>query len=214
LGTDRRARRQRRAQEFGARHPRLALAIVCALLAGVAAICGYQLSYGTYLGRDWVIAALAGMVTAAGLSAAALISNRRHSPAAGRIVMAWTMLALASASAIKFPFPQGPYDSVQAFFNVVHAALLGYEAVTCTALVALFAYLLLHPRARARSQATRARHALGRAGLPARLRFRGAKAAVGLNVPEESPKPPALRAEGPQDRTTGSPATDLSGGLR
>jgi hypothetical protein len=211
LGTDRRARRHRRAQEFGARHPRLALAIVCALLAGVTAICGYQLSYGTYLGRGWVIAALAGMATAAGLSAAALISNRRHSPAAGRVVMAWTMLALASASAIRFPFPQGPYDSVQAFFNVVHAALLGYEAVTCTALVALFAYLLLHPRARARSQATRAGHALGHARLPARLRFREAKARVLAALvrslhrppyddtahPEESPTPPALRAEGP-----------------
>lgn len=171
MGSHRRARRQGRAQDFGARHPRLTLVIACALLAGVTAVCGEQLSYGTYLGRGWVIVALAGMATAAGLSAAALISNRRHSPAAGRAAMAWLVLALASASAIKFPFPQGPYDSVQAFFNVVHAALLGYEAVTCTAIVALLTYLLLRPRARARGQAARA-------GLPARLRFPGAKAAT------------------------------------
>jgi hypothetical protein len=173
LGSNRRARRARRqgrARDIAARHPRLSLVIVCALLAGVIAVCGYQLSYGTYLGHGWVIAALAGMATAAGLSAAVLVSNRRHSPAAGRIVIAWLVLGLASASAIRLPFPQGPYGSVQAFFNVAHAALLGCEAVTCTSIVALFAYVLLHPRGHARSRAARAGHAPGRAGLPARLR--------------------------------------------
>jgi hypothetical protein len=44
----------------------------------VIAVCGLQLSYGTYLGRGWVIAALAGMATAAGVSASALIRIRRH----------------------------------------------------------------------------------------------------------------------------------------
>jgi hypothetical protein len=166
LGNNRHARRQGRARDFGARHPRLTIVIVSALLAGAIAVCGYQLNHGTYLGRGWMIAALAGMATAAGLSAAVLISNRRHSPAAGRFVMAWLVLGVASASAIRFPFPLGPYGGVQAFFNVVHATLLGYEAVTCTAIIALLAYLLLRPRARARSQATRARHALGRAGVP------------------------------------------------
>jgi hypothetical protein len=131
------------------RHPRLTGVIVCVLLAGVIAVCGYQLSYGTYLGRGWVIAAVAGMATAAGFGAAVVITNRRHSPAARLVTVPWFVLVLASTSAIRFPFPRGPYGSVQAFFNVVHAALLGYEAVTFTALVALFAYLLLRPRGRA-----------------------------------------------------------------
>jgi hypothetical protein len=50
LGGGRRARRNGRAREFGARHPRPTLVIICALLACVIAVCGYQLSYGTYLG--------------------------------------------------------------------------------------------------------------------------------------------------------------------
>ena len=136
VGSDRRARRHERAQEFGARHPRLTLILVSPLLAAVITLYGYQLSYGAYLGRGWVIAALAGMVTAVGLNAAILISNRRHSPATGRLVMAWLVLGLMSASAIRFPFPQGPYGNVQAFFNVAHAAMLGFEAVTVMAIVA------------------------------------------------------------------------------
>ncbi len=173
------------AREFGVRHPRLAIVIACALLTGVIAVCGIQLSYGTYLGRGWVIAALAGMATAAGVSASALISTRRHGGVPSGAVMTWLVLGLVSASAIRFPFPRGPYGSVQAFFNVVHAALLGYEAVACAGIVALLGYLLLRSRDRARSQAVRAGHAPGRAGhapgragLPARLRFPGAAAAT------------------------------------
>ena len=146
LGSKRRARRDERARRFGARHPRLALGIVGTLLAGIAALCGFQLSYGAYLGRGWMVAAVAGMAAAAGLSAVALISNRRHSPLAGFALVAWLLISTVSISAIGYPFPQGPYGGGQAFFNVVHAFLLGYEAVTLTALVALFAYLI--PRAR------------------------------------------------------------------
>jgi hypothetical protein len=178
LGSGRRARRQARAQEFGARHPRLSLVIICAILLGVIAVCGYQLSYGMYLGHGWGIAALAGMAAAAGLSTSVLISSRRHSPAAGRrFVMAWLVLGVASASAIKFPFPQGPYGSVQAYFNTVHAVLLGYEAVTCVAIVALLAYVFPRARGRSRGPVEPAGHAPGRAGLPARLRFLAANAA-------------------------------------
>lgn len=178
MGRDRRPRRRGRAQEFGARYPRLALVIACILLAAVIALYGLQLSYGTYLGRGWVIAAVAGMVTAAGLIAAVLISYRRHSLAADRLGLAWLVLALMSASGIRFPFPQGRYGSVQAFFDVVHAAMLGFEAVTCTAIIALMAYALLHPRARARLRAARVARAgrePGRAEIPARLRFPGAE---------------------------------------
>ena len=173
MGGGRRPRRNGRAREFGARHPRLTLVIVCALLACVIAVCGYQLSYGTYLGRGWVIAALAGMAVAAGVSASAVISSLRHE-AAGRVLMIWLVLGVASASAIKFPFPQGPYGGVQAFFNVVHAALLGCEAVICAGIVAPLGYLLVRFGDRARSQAVRAgpcRACAGHAGLPARLRF-------------------------------------------
>jgi hypothetical protein len=176
LGGGRRARRNGRAREFGARHPRLTLVIICALLACVIAVCGYQLSYGAYLGRGWVIAALAGMAVAAGVSASAVISSLRHG-AAGRVLMIWLVLGVASASAIKFAFPHGPYGGVQAFFNVAHAALLGYEAVTCTAIVALFAYVFLRSRGRARMPAAPAGHARRRAGLPARLRFPAGKEA-------------------------------------
>jgi hypothetical protein len=178
LRSYRRARRLQWAQEFGARHPRLALVICCVLLTGVLAACGYQLSYGTYLGRGWMIAAAAGMATSAGLSAATLISNRRHSPATGWLMTAWLVLGLISASAIRFPFPLGPYGRVQAFFNAVKAALLGYEAMTCAGIIALMAYVLLHPRARSRSRAARARHGLARAVVPARLRFPEAQAAT------------------------------------
>ena len=64
MGGGRRARRNGRAREVGARHPRPTLVIICALLACVIAVCGYQLSYGTYLGRGWVVEALAGMAVA------------------------------------------------------------------------------------------------------------------------------------------------------
>jgi hypothetical protein len=148
VGSRRSARHQERAREFGRRHPRLALVIGGAALAGVLAICAFQLGHGAYLGRGWVIAAVAGMAAAVVLSAAALIRDLRHGPALGRLEMAWLVLGAASASAIRYPFPQGPYGSVQAFFNVMHAALLGYEAVICAALVVLLAYLLMCRRGR------------------------------------------------------------------
>lgn len=153
MGGDQRAPRPRhwRAHQFGVRHPRLSLVIASAALAGVIAICGYQLSYGTYLGAAWLIAAAAGMAAAAAVTAAVVMSRRRHRPAGG-LLTAWLVLGLVSASAIRYPFPRGSYGRVQAFFNGLHAALLGYEAVICTALVALFAYLLLHHRARAGGQ--------------------------------------------------------------
>lgn len=180
MGSGWRARSQRRAREFGARYPRLAVIIACAVLAGLTAICGLQLGYGTYLGRGWVIAALAGMATAGGVTASALISLRRHGGEMGLAVLTWLVLVLVSASSIRFPFPRGPYGGVQAFFNVVHAALLGYEAVTLAAVVALLGYALISFRDRAGSQAVRALPAPGhagpaadRAGLPARLRFPG-----------------------------------------
>lgn len=189
MGDDRRTRRQERAREFGRRHPRPTLVIVCAALAGLIAVCAFQLSHGAYLGRGWVIAALAGMAAAAGLSAATLISSRRHGTAAGRFKVAWLVLGLLSASAIRYPFPLGSYGSVQAFFNVVHAALLGFEAVTCTAIVALLAYRLIRPRGlpgRAVPQPPPVRaagrrgpgHAPDGGGLPARLRFPNAKSAT------------------------------------
>jgi drug/metabolite transporter (DMT)-like permease len=145
LGRDRRARRQARAQEFGRRHPRLTVGIVCVLLAGAVAVCAFQLGHGTYLGRTWLIAAAAGIATAIVLGAAAAISNRRHGPALGRLEWAWTILAVLSASSLRLPFPVGPYDGVQAFFNVVHATLLGYAVVSYTALTALLAYVLIRP---------------------------------------------------------------------
>ncbi|MCW2933605.1 MAG: hypothetical protein JWM19_4567, partial [Actinomycetia bacterium] len=167
------ARRNRRAHEFGVRHPRLTGVIVCVLLAGAVAICGFQLSYGTYLGRGWVIAAVAGMAIAVALGAAAVITNRRHSPAARLVAVPWLVVSLASTSAIKLPFPQESRGGVQAFFNAVHAALLGWEALTCTALVASLAYLILRPRGRA----PRAVPATPSLQLPARLRFPEAKSA-------------------------------------
>jgi hypothetical protein len=146
VGSRRSARHQERAREFGRRHPRLALVIGGAALAGVIAICAFQLSHGAYLGRGWVISAVAGMAAAVVLSAAALIRNLRHGPALGRLEIAWLALGVLSASAIRYPFPQGPYGGVQAFFNVAHAALLGYEAVICAAIMALLAYLLIRSR--------------------------------------------------------------------
>lgn len=120
----RRARRHQRAQAFGAHHPRLTLILVSLLVVGVIALDSEQLSYGTYLGRSWVIAAAAGIVTAVAVNAAAWVSNRRHRPASFPLVIAWLVLAVMSASAIRIPFPQGPYSNVMAFFNVAHAAML------------------------------------------------------------------------------------------
>ncbi len=145
-GSHRSARRQERAYEFGRRHPRLTGVIFCVFLAGLIAICAEQIRHGTYLGGGWLIAVLAGMASAAVLTAAALISSRRHNPASGRFERAWLVLGVMSVSAIGYPFPLGPYGSVQAFFNVVHAALLGYEAVTLTAFIALLAYVLIRLR--------------------------------------------------------------------
>jgi hypothetical protein len=154
-------------------------------MAGVSATCGYQLRYGTYLGRGWVIAAVAGIAAAAGLSAAALISAWRHG--SGSAVIAWLVLMLVSESAIRFPFPVGPYGSVQAFFNVVHAALLGCGGVTSAGIVVLLAYLLVRvwglpgrgvlQQPPVRSSTARAGYARDY-GLPARLRFPAAAAAT------------------------------------
>jgi hypothetical protein len=169
---------QGRAYGFGVRHPRLGALIVCVLLAGVIAVDGFQLGHGTYLGWGWGIAALAGMAAAAGFSASAVVSIRRHGSAVSRALMAWLVLGLASTAAIGFPFPQGPYGGAQAFFNVVHAALLGFEAVTCGALIALFAYALRSPRGRsprgrARRPAAPGGNARRRAGhAPRRARSR------------------------------------------
>jgi hypothetical protein len=81
VGSYRSARRQTRAYEFGRRHPRLTVVIVGVALAGVIAVCAFQIRHGAYLGRGWAIAASAGMATAAVLGAAALSNSKRHSPA-------------------------------------------------------------------------------------------------------------------------------------
>jgi hypothetical protein len=145
-GSDRRARRQERAREFGRRHPRLTAVICCLFLAGGVAVVAVQLGHGTYLGRGWLIAALAGIAAAVVLGAAAVISNLRHGPALGRVEWAWTILTFVSVSAIRVPFPAGPYGGVQALFNVVHATLLGYAVVSYTALTVLLAYVQIRPR--------------------------------------------------------------------
>jgi hypothetical protein len=84
-------------------------------------------------------------MTAAALNAAVLIRIVRHNPALGRLGLTWVVLGVLAASSIRLPFPQGRYGSVQAFFNVVKAAALGYEAVTGAALVVLLAYVLIRP---------------------------------------------------------------------
>ena len=145
MGSYRLARRQGRAQEFGRRHPRLTGVVVCIVLAGVSAVCAFQIRHGAYLGRGWVIATVAGIVTAAALNAAVLIRIMRHDPALGRLGIAWVVLALLAALSIRLPFPQGRYGSVQAFFDVVKAAALGYEAVTDAALIVLLADVLIRP---------------------------------------------------------------------
>lgn len=181
---------QERGREFGKRHPRLAAVIGSVLLACVTALCGAQLSYGTYLGRGWLIAAVGGIATAAGLSAAAMISIRRHGDATGRVVMAWGVLGVMSASALWYPFPVGPYGSVQAYFNVVHAALLGYEAVTCAVIISLLVYVHRPTRLRGVPGRVPLQRSPGRGwtarggrepdygGLPARLRFPAAQDAT------------------------------------
>jgi hypothetical protein len=88
---------------------------------------------------------MAGIVTAAAVNAAVLIRIMRHDPALGRLGIAWVVLALLAALSIRLPFPQARYGSVQAFFNVVKAAALGYEAVTDAALIVLLAYVLIRP---------------------------------------------------------------------
>jgi hypothetical protein len=152
--------------------------MVCALPLSLAALCGLQLSYGLSLGRGWVIAALAGVATAVGVNAWALASVRRTGGDLDLAVTTWLVLLFVSGSlAVRLPFPRGPYDSFQAVVNVVHAALLGYEAVTCAAIVVVPCYFLVRSRGRPRSRAipagpapVRAGRAPRRAGLPARLR--------------------------------------------
>jgi hypothetical protein len=162
VGSDGRAPRQNRAQEFGRLHPRLTAIIWSVVLAGGIAICAFQIRHGTYLGSGWLVAAVAGMVAAAALGPVALISNLRHRPTVDGLGIAWTVLAGGSALSLTFPFPVGRYGSVQAFLDVVHAILLGYAAVTMASLIALFAFLIIHPgslpsRAELRQQLPRRR---------------------------------------------------------
>ncbi len=135
-----------RARAVAARHPRSGLLGFSLLLAGAVTLFGAQLGHGTYLGRGWVVAAVAGMVTAVGLNAAVWISNRRHRPAAFLLNVALVVLGTLSASAIRMPFPQGPYGHVMAFLIVIHAAMLGFEAVTGTGILAIMVYAILRPR--------------------------------------------------------------------
>jgi hypothetical protein len=144
VGSDRRALRQNRAQEFGRLHPRLTVIMTSVVLAGLIAICAFQIRHGTYLGAGWLVAAVAGMAAAAALGPAALISNLRHRPTVDGLGIGWTVLTAGSAWSLTFPFPVGRYGSVQAFFNMVHAILLGYAAVSYAALIALFAFLIIH----------------------------------------------------------------------
>lgn len=146
MSSYRRARREERARQFGRRHPCLALIIAAVIMAGAVAVCAVQIGHGSYLGSGWLIAAAAGMATAAALTALRGRRARRHAPAPGRLEVAWAVLAVLSAFSMPLPFPLGRYGSVQAFFNVVHAVLLGYGAVTYTALLGLFAFLLVHRR--------------------------------------------------------------------
>jgi hypothetical protein len=178
MGNHQREQRQSRAQRFGARHPRLTFVIVCIILAGVLAVCAYQLSHGTYLGPSWMISAVAGMVVAAGLGGVILARSLRHAPVPRPVLMAWLVLAIASASGLKISFPQEPYGGVQAFFNVLKGAAVGYDMVTYTAIVVLLIYLTVHPRGGAHSQAVHAGGTPATAGAPARLRFAGPKAAT------------------------------------
>lgn len=139
-----------RARAYPARHPRSGLIVVSLLLAAAVSLFGAQLVHGTYLGRGWVVAGVAGMVTAVGLNAAVWASNRRHRPAAFPLNVALLVLGTISASAIRMPFPQGPYGHVMALFIVVHAAMLGFAVVTGTGILAIMAYALLRPRSAAR----------------------------------------------------------------
>jgi hypothetical protein len=108
-------------------------------------------------GQGWATTGVPG----SGLGAAALVSGRRHSPAADDVVLAWLVLLAVSTTALRFPFPQGRYGSVQAFFNAAHAALLGSAVVSWTALIVLLAYATLHRRGHPRRRAARAGHAPG-----------------------------------------------------
>lgn len=116
------------------------------LMAAAIALYGFQLYYGTYLGLGWVIAAVAGAATAVGLGAAVWIGIRRRGVPSRPLATAWLVLGLISASAIRFPFPTGPYGHVQAFFNVAHAAMLGFETVTGSAILAVMVYVVVRPR--------------------------------------------------------------------
>jgi len=136
----RNARRQERARQFGRRHPRLSLVLACLGLAGYLTICAAQIGHGTYLGPSWLIAAAAGIAGGAALSPAALIASRRS--ALGPLQLAWIVLTAMAAWSIRFSFPAGRSSRPQAVINVVHAALLGYEAVTTAAIVVLMIWVL------------------------------------------------------------------------
>jgi hypothetical protein len=133
---------------FGARRPRLSLVICGILLLGLLAACSAQLSYGAYLDPGWAIAMWTGAAVAIALNATAWNSAVRHGPPSRRLQIAWLVLTLLAGSSLGYPFPHGHYGRVQAFFNVVHAALLAYEGTTCAAIVTLLAYVLVRVRGR------------------------------------------------------------------
>jgi hypothetical protein len=111
-------------------------------MAGLLAIFVAQIHDGTYLGRSWLIAVAAGIATSAALSPVALLRSR-HNPW-GRLQLAWIVLSLLSVSSISLPFPVGRYGRPQAVINVVHAEMLGYEAVTVVAIVVVTVWTFAH----------------------------------------------------------------------
>jgi hypothetical protein len=125
------------------RHPRVTLILTSIAFAGLIVFCAFQISDGTDLGASWLIAAVAGIVVGAALGVAVYVTNL-HRPRLNGIGIAWAVLLALSVLSLEFTFSMGRHGSGHAFVNVVLAASLGYLAVTCAALIAVFAFLLIH----------------------------------------------------------------------
>ena len=161
-----RARRNATSADFGRRHPRLTAAIGLVLFLGMLALVCSQIVHGTYLGASWIVSVAAGLAGALALTAALVVTIRRKVRWPGPARVAATVLALGSLGGFRYPFPVGPYDSVQAFFNVVHAVSLGFSVPVVLGIAVVMLYALIVKR-RAPQQATVTQDAV----FPARLRF-------------------------------------------
>lgn len=133
---DGRSRSYELGRRIGTRHPLLVRTVFVLSVAAMGAFDVHEAYQGRHLGHRWVISVLAGTAAGVlGIVVAVLVHRRRPGSGDDPVTVTWWLLVIGSMAAAGLPIPSGPSDGVQALLGVVHAALLGYGAVSMLAII-------------------------------------------------------------------------------